>query len=114
MQCRRGALLPKQPPLRSKRLILTVRMTCTCLEFRGAVKGIKQARLWRYLIFSSVIRRPFAWAFADAGTLQRGYLDILSGKHEYNTLYRLFLIQVLKALRKIGGKAFQKLASIIG
>jgi geranylgeranyl reductase family protein len=61
---------------------------------------LRQARSWRYLIFPRITQKPFAWAFADATTLQNGYLDILAGKHSYNALYGLFLLQVAKALRK--------------
>jgi hypothetical protein len=60
------------------------------------------------LIFSGLARRPFAWAFADAGTLQRGFLDILAGRHEYNALYGLFIIQIAKAVRKPGTKIRMK------
>ena len=63
--------------------------------------AIRQADAWRLLIFPPLLRRPFAWAFADAGTLQRGYLDILAGKHEYNALFRLVGIQAAKAIRKL-------------
>jgi menaquinone-9 beta-reductase len=70
-------------------------------DYKRAVTAIRQARKWRYLIFPPIVRRPFAWAFKDAGTLQRGYLDILAGKHEYNALYRLFVWQVAKAVRKL-------------
>jgi geranylgeranyl reductase family protein len=66
--------------------------------------SIRQANFWRHLIFSGLARRPFAWAFVDAGTLQRGFLDILAGKHEYNALYGLFIIQIAKAVRKPGTK----------
>ncbi len=70
-------------------------------DFRAISKPIRQAKLWRYLIFPLVVRKTFAWAFSDAGTLQRGYLDILAGKHEYDALYKLFLVQLVKAIRKL-------------
>ena len=69
-------------------------------DYREITSSIRQANFWRYLIFPKIIRKSFAWAFADAGTLQRGYLDILAGKHEYNALYKLFLVQIAKAFRK--------------
>jgi geranylgeranyl reductase family protein len=70
-------------------------------EYRNIASSISQANFWRCLIFPAFMRRPFNWAFADAGTLQRGYLDILAGEHDYNALSRLFGRQTLKAIRKI-------------
>ncbi|NKB55298.1 MAG: geranylgeranyl reductase family protein [Alphaproteobacteria bacterium] len=69
---------------------------------------IKQAKFWRLFIFPQIIRKSFSWAFADAGTLQRGYLDILAGKHEYNALYRLFLIQAWRGIKKLARKIFRR------
>lgn len=69
--------------------------------YKDISRPIKQATHWRYLIFPKLILKPFSWAFADAGTLQRGYLDILAGKHDYNALCGLFAIQVGKGLRKL-------------
>lgn len=70
-------------------------------EYKKVAADIHQANVWRNFIFPRIIRRPFRWAFADAGTLQRGYLDILAGKRKYNDLYRLFPIQLFKAFRKL-------------
>lgn len=79
-------------------------------EFKDIGRSIKQARRWRYLIFPELLQKPFAWAFSDAGTLQKGYLDILAGKSEYNDLYRLFLVQVWKAVKKVFRKIFSKVS----
>lgn len=68
--------------------------------FEPVARGIREANLWKHLIFPEIIQRPFAWAFRDASTLQRGYLDILAGEREYSSLYQLFGRQVLKALTK--------------
>ncbi len=70
-------------------------------RYKEITKSIRQAKIWRYLIFPKLIRKPFAWAFSDAGTLQKGYLDILAGEHEYNRLYGLFILQTAKAIRKL-------------
>ncbi len=70
-------------------------------EFETIARSIRQSNFWRYFIFPEIIQKPFAWAFADAGTLQRGYLDILAGKREYNDLLYIFPLQVLKGARKI-------------
>jgi geranylgeranyl reductase family protein len=78
-------------------------------EYAQVAAAIRQADAWRYLIFPRILRRPFAWAFADAGTLQRGYLDILAGKHDYNALYKLFGLQVAKAARKLLRRTLGKL-----
>jgi menaquinone-9 beta-reductase len=78
-------------------------------EYKAIASSIRQANFWRYLIFSGLAKKPFAWAFADAGTLQRGYLDILAGKHEYNALYGLFIVQIAKAIKKLGSKIRLKL-----
>ncbi len=59
-------------------------------DYTNVSRNIKQATIWRCLIFPQAIHKMFAWAFADAGTLQRGFLDILAGKHDYNALPRLF------------------------
>lgn len=69
--------------------------------YRRAVRGLAQAKRWRYLIFPKVVRPLFEWAFRDAGTLQRGYLDILAGKLEYKDLYWLFVLQAGRALKKL-------------
>jgi flavin-dependent dehydrogenase len=76
--------------------------------YHRATREIGQANVWRYLIFPGFFRRPFKWAFADAGTLQRGYLDILAGRHGYNALYGLFGRQVVKAIKKLSRKALSR------
>ncbi|MGO9744032.1 MAG: geranylgeranyl reductase family protein [Roseiarcus sp.] len=70
-------------------------------EYERITSSIKQANRWRYLIFPRAIQSQFAWAFSDAGTLQRGYLSILSGDLEYSALYGLLLKQGGKAARKL-------------
>ncbi|WP_193174894.1 NAD(P)/FAD-dependent oxidoreductase [Oricola nitratireducens] len=67
-------------------------------------KSLHQANLFRWMIFPKPIQAPFAWAFTDAGTLRSGYLEILAGHHEYDHLYGLFLVQVRKAVKKLGRK----------
>ena len=64
------------------------------------VNAIRQANRWRRLIFPVPLRGLFNWAFADASTLQRGYLDILAGDSDYSALPRMFGNQVRKALIK--------------
>ncbi len=78
-------------------------------SYAKITEQIKQARRWRYLIFPKIVQRPFRWAFADAGTLRRGYLQILAGKLSYNDLYKLFIVQVAKAIRKAFRYALRKL-----
>jgi geranylgeranyl reductase family protein len=70
-------------------------------EYDAIASSLSQANFWRRLIFPAVIQKPFALAFSDAGTLQRGYLDILAGKREYSALPTLFAAQVGKGLRKL-------------
>jgi geranylgeranyl reductase family protein len=79
-------------------------------EFKRISRSIEQAKRWRYVIFPEILQKPFALAFSDAGTLQRGYLDILAGKHEYDALYRLFPFQVLKASRKLALSVLSKIS----
>ncbi|TLG78136.1 geranylgeranyl reductase family protein [Methylocystis sp. B8] len=62
--------------------------------------SLKMANYWKWLIFPTFLRRTFDWAFSDASTLQRGYMDILAGELEYRELPRLFFQQVKKAIRK--------------
>jgi geranylgeranyl reductase family protein len=63
--------------------------------------SLRMANRWRWLIFPTCLRRIFDWAFTDASTLQRGYMDILAGKLEYGDLFALFRQQLIKAIRKI-------------
>ena len=69
-------------------------------EYSKISASLRQANILRCFIFPKLVHKPFAWAFADASTLQNGYLDILAGKHGYNALYGLFLRQVTMAVRK--------------
>jgi geranylgeranyl reductase family protein len=68
-------------------------------EYRHVAASIRQANAWRHLIFPRIVRRPFTWAFGDAGTLQRGFLDILSGTRDYDALPGLFGLQAVRGLR---------------
>jgi geranylgeranyl reductase family protein len=80
------------------------------IEYKNIAKPIKQATFWRKLIFPAIVQKPFAWAFADASTLQKGYLDILAGDRDYNSLYVLFGIQVKKAIKKLFSTILRKLS----
>lgn len=62
--------------------------------------SIRQANFLRYLIFPRLVQKPFRLAFADASTLQKGYLDILAGKLDYDSLYGLLALQSWKATKK--------------
>jgi geranylgeranyl reductase family protein len=76
-------------------------MTMYSQSYGKVSRSINQARRWRYLIFPAPIMKTFAWAFADAGTLQRGYLDLLAGNAEYDDLPQMFIEQLRKGLRKL-------------
>lgn len=78
-------------------------------RYRIVSRSIAKANRWRYLIFPAPIMKTFAWAFADAGTLQRGYLDLLAGKHDYDALGGLFVKQAIKGFRKLLRKIKLKL-----
>ncbi|MFO1117789.1 MAG: hypothetical protein U1E28_19070 [Beijerinckiaceae bacterium] len=58
------------------------------------------------------MRGLFAWAFADAGTLRQGYLDILSGAKAYSDLPALFRAQARRAIAKLGRKCVAPLRSV--
>lgn len=73
-------------------------------EYRKVIKDIARANLWRWFIFPKLIQGTFSWAFADAGTLQRGYLDILAGTKSYSDLPALFFEQVREAVKKVAKK----------
>jgi geranylgeranyl reductase family protein len=68
-------------------------------DYGGVASDLAAANRWRHLIFPRVIHPLFTWAFADAGTLQRGYLDIMAGRNEYQDLPGLFSLQLRRALR---------------
>ena len=74
------------------------------LRYDEVVSDIRSANRWRRLIFLRPISYLFPYAFADAGTLQRGYLDILAGNHGYDALPRLFVLQAKRGLRKLAHK----------
>jgi menaquinone-9 beta-reductase len=69
-------------------------------DFRRITNTIKQANLWRLLIFPRPIQGLFAWAFSDASTLQKGYLDVLAGDADYGILTKVFFLQAGKAISK--------------
>jgi geranylgeranyl reductase family protein len=69
--------------------------------YQEIASSIRQANTWRRFIFPKAIQPLFAWAFADAGTLQEGYLDILAGERDYDDLYGLFALQMAKAAKKL-------------
>jgi menaquinone-9 beta-reductase len=62
--------------------------------------SLRMANCWKWLIFPTFLRSTFNWAFSDASTSQKGYIDILAGKLEYQDLFGLFRQQVVKAIRK--------------
>ena len=70
--------------------------------------SLRQARWWRQFIFAAWARAPFSALFADAGTLQRGYLDILAGNRGYEDLPALFVEQAKRALRKLARHAMAR------
>ncbi len=63
--------------------------------------SLKRANSWRWLIFPKFIRPAFEWAFADASTLQKGFMDILSGRIEYKDLPPVFGKQLVRAFNKL-------------
>lgn len=82
------------------------------VDYARITRGIRQASRWRLLIYPRGVRRLFAWAFADAGTLRQGYLDILSGAKEYSDLPALFGAQAKRALAKVGRRIAAPLRSL--
>jgi len=70
-------------------------------RYERSATDVRQANLWRYLIFPRPIHETFAWALKDAGTMQRGFLDILAGRRRYRDLYGVFGLQVARAARKL-------------
>ncbi len=81
-------------------------------NIRPITQSIRQANLFRWLIFPGCLKSVFSRAFADAGTLQRGFLDILSGKYEYDRLYYLFILQAMHAIRKLFKRILTKIARV--
>lgn len=75
-----------------------------CADFARITAGIRSANRWRLLIYPRPVRRLFAWAFADAGVLRQGYLDILSGAKDYADLPALFAVQTRRAMAKLGAR----------
>lgn len=78
----------------------TSALTIYSREYSAISASIRQANIWRWLIFPKPMHKPFTWAVVDANMLQNGYLDIIAGKQRYDALYGLFLRQVGKAVRK--------------
>ena len=73
--------------------------------FSPMARSIRQARRWRRLVFPRPVFALFSRAFAEAGTLQRGFLDIMDGRREYSDLGRIFRAQVVLGLRRLGRAA---------
>lgn len=69
-------------------------------DYKHVASSLRQANFWRSLIFPKLLQKPFAWAFSDAETLRKGYLDILAGERDYDALYGLFALQTGKAIAK--------------
>jgi geranylgeranyl reductase family protein len=68
---------------------------------RPVLRSLRQSRAWRQLIFARWSKPTFIRLFGDAGTLQRGFLDILAGKKDYDALPGLLLLQAARAARKL-------------
>lgn len=64
------------------------------------IRHIRASNLYRLLIFSRPMERLFLKAFPDAGTLQRGYIDLLSAEIEYDAIPGLLARQLGKGLKK--------------
>jgi flavin-dependent dehydrogenase len=62
--------------------------------------SLRQANLWRNLIFASWSKPAFTRFLGDAGTLQRGFMDILAGRKDYDALPGLLALQAWRAVRK--------------
>lgn len=71
-------------------------------------RSLKQANVFRWMIFPRLIQTPFAWAFDDASTLRRAYLEVLAGHQEYGYLYGIFWVQTKKAIKKLRRKLMGK------
>ncbi|MGA7673477.1 MAG: geranylgeranyl reductase family protein [Rhizomicrobium sp.] len=70
-------------------------------ELEQITTSLQQANFWRWFIFPMIVQRAFAWAFADASTLQKEYLEILAGNKKYSDLPGLVAFQFMKGLRKL-------------
>ena len=70
-------------------------------EIAGLTRAFRDARLWRWLIYPRPVHRLFTRAFARAGLMRLGYLDILAGRREYADLPGLFMWQCGRALRRL-------------
>jgi geranylgeranyl reductase family protein len=60
-------------------------------------RSLKQARLWRMIMFPEATQGYFKRAFAKGSTLQRKYLDLLAGDVDYHDL-RWALVQRMPKL----------------
>lgn len=78
-------------------------------DYREITSAIRQANMWRRLIFPKMVQKVFARAFADASTLRHGFLDILAGEKEYSDLYGIFLHQTKKAMKKLSRRFLMRL-----
>ena len=70
--------------------------------------SLRQANVFRWMIFPRLIQTPFAWAFIGAGTLRRAYLEVLAGHQEYDYLYGVFWTQIKKTIIKLSRKMIGK------
>lgn len=78
-------------------------------NLRPITRSIRQANIFRWLIFPKRLQPVFSRYFSHAVILQRGFLDILSGRHEYNRLYYLFVVQALLAIKKLFSGALTRI-----
>jgi len=75
-------------------------LQCYLFEYEQISRALSQACFWRRFIFPRPLHGLFNWAFSDASTLRKGYLDILAGAYDYDALNGLFLKQAKKAFAK--------------
>ncbi|SLN14974.1 Putative oxidoreductase/MT0587 [Pseudoruegeria aquimaris] len=68
-------------------------------------QSLREARMWRSLMFPKAMREVFLSAFARGTSLQNKYLRLLAGEIEYRDLRLMFLRKAPKAaIRAIGRK----------
>jgi len=70
-------------------------------EYKKITATIKYARVLCWLIYPRKIRTWLAGFYSGSGSLQRGYLAILSGELEYKALFPLFAAQALNTLKRL-------------
>jgi geranylgeranyl reductase family protein len=81
-------------------------------SYKDISRLIRQANLWRNLIFPKHVHHLFSWTFADASTLQGAYLDILGGTDSYDSLPRTFILQGAKGVRKLSRRLLSHISGI--